>query len=291
VVGCKDGGVRLINLDSGRAVLDLWQVEGKQPPGAFSAINRAPLFAVSRDGRMLALRSPDDGATRVLEVASGKERLTLPSQESVVTCLGFAQEGLHLVTGSQNSTVLVWALNATGKVKLGDTEKSRAWQLLANDDAARAFETMRRLLADPDGAVRLLHEQLKPTPAPDASIVQKRIRDLDSTNFTTRQKAQDALIEMGEPIRLAVEKAAADRDASSELRQRADAILQRIDQASPTSDRLRELRALELLERIASPAACVLLRSLAQGAPGAALTRDAQASLDRLLATPRVERN
>lgn len=284
LVGCLDGGVRLINLDTGRTVHDVWQAEGKNPAGAaaFSAVNRIPLFAVSRDGRMVALRSPEDGATRIMEVASGKVRLTLPSQEAVVTCLAFAQDGLHAVTGSQNSAVLVWGLGASSPATLADAEKPAVWQALGGDDAERAFATMRRLLGNPAGAVDMIRAHVLPVPPLAEAIVRKRIRELDSPMFATRQKAQDALIELGDPVREYLTKAAEDKDATSELKQRSAAILRRLDEASPTIERLRELRALELLERLATSDARQVLQSLARGAAGAALTLEARASLDRL---------
>ena len=64
---------------------------------------------------------------------------------------------------------------------------------------------------------------------------------------------------------------------SIEARRRLDRLLSRID-----VDKLRTGRALELLEQIGSPAAGELLATLAKGAPGAALTRGAAESLQRL---------
>ena len=46
----------------------------------------------------------------------------------------------------------------------------------------------------------------------------------------------------------------------------------------------REFHAVEILESIATPAARDLLAELAKGAPGARLTDEAKASLDRLKA-------
>jgi hypothetical protein len=45
---------------------------------------------------------------------------------------------------------------------------------------------------------------------------------------------------------------------------------------------LRELRAVEVLERIGSKEACSLLENLAAGAPEATLTVEAKASLARM---------
>ena len=60
---------------------------------------------------------------------------------------------------------------------------------------------------------------------------------------------------------------------------------QRLDQALANvsgPDRLRELRALEVLERLATPEAAALLDDLARGPSAARLTRDAAAARDRL---------
>jgi hypothetical protein len=45
---------------------------------------------------------------------------------------------------------------------------------------------------------------------------------------------------------------------------------------------LRELRAVEILERIGTSGARQVLRTLAKGSPAARVTREAKASLDRL---------
>ena len=50
----------------------------------------------------------------------------------------------------------------------------------------------------------------------------------------------------------------------------------------PSAERLRELRSIEVLEKIGTPEASQLLRELAGGAPGARLTVEAMAALARL---------
>ena len=67
---------------------------------------------------------------------------------------------------------------------------------------------------------------------------------------------------------------------SAEMRQAVQRLLDRLDE--PTSEVLRTIRALEVLEHIATPAARELLAELAKGAPGARLTDEAKASLARL---------
>jgi hypothetical protein len=54
-----------------------------------------------------------------------------------------------------------------------------------------------------------------------------------------------------------------------------------------TSEPLRQLLAVEVLEHIGTAEACELLTKLAGGAPGARLTREAKAALERLKRRPK----
>ena len=67
---------------------------------------------------------------------------------------------------------------------------------------------------------------------------------------------------------------------SLEARQRVEQILAKQDPAAP--GRLRVLRAIEVLEHTATPAALRFLETLAKGAPEALLTREARAAVQRL---------
>jgi hypothetical protein len=68
---------------------------------------------------------------------------------------------------------------------------------------------------------------------------------------------------------------------SAEARRRTEQLLAKV-QKELTGEALRALRAVEVLEHIGTPEASRVLESLAKGAPGARLTGEAKASLDRL---------
>lgn len=58
--------------------------------------------------------------------------------------------------------------------------------------------------------------------------------------------------------------------------------MNKIDQEPLSPDSIRTLRAVEVLEYIGSPEGKKVLQTLAAGAEGARVTREAKASLDRL---------
>jgi hypothetical protein len=66
------------------------------------------------------------------------------------------------------------------------------------------------------------------------------------------------------------------------VRRRVESLLQKLEAKSPSVEQLRPLRAVELLEQIATPEARQLLEALAGGSRDAGLTRDARAALERL---------
>ena len=86
---------------------------------------------------------------------------------------------------------------------------------------------------------------------------------------------------MGEGARPALEKFLKDT-TSTEARMRAQELLTALDRPGQTPELLRPLRAVEVLERVGTPEARDVLAGLAKGLPGARLTREARASLDRL---------
>jgi hypothetical protein len=67
-----------------------------------------------------------------------------------------------------------------------------------------------------------------------------------------------------------------------ETRRRLELILDNLGGAGSSGERLRALRAIEVLERIADPNARDLLKRLSGGAAGAWLTNEAQGTLQRL---------
>jgi RNA polymerase sigma factor (sigma-70 family) len=243
----------------------------------------------SPDGRVLASARQDrDYAIRLWEVATGRERLRFLGHRDGVGSLDFSPDGRRLASGGGDAIVLVWdvtgrsAAERAGDVSLTERERNRLWDELSNDkDAALAFRAMCLLLRDPAGTVRLIGEHLPPVSPVEEAQVARWLADLDNVQFTVREQAMRELARHGEAVESSLRKLL-DGRPSLEVRQRVKLLLEKLEGAN----RLRMLRAVEVLEHIDTPEARQLLEKLAGGAAGAAQTREAKAALERLHRRP-----
>jgi HEAT repeat protein len=105
------------------------------------------------------------------------------------------------------------------------------------------------------------------------------IADLDSSQFAIRQQAREELVKIGDAAVMSLRKKLTEK-SSLEVHKQIEELLAKIEQT--TLDSLRGVRAVEVLEHIGNPDARKVLESLATGAEGARLTKEAKASLGRL---------
>jgi RNA polymerase sigma factor (sigma-70 family) len=242
----------------------------------------ADTLAFSPDSRSLAWSGSQSPVIHVLELATGKERLRLDGHHGRVTSLVFSADGRTLVSGSDDTTALVWDMLGTRAAKKEVLDADAAWQALADEDAVAAYAMMRRLASAPNAAV-WLRQRLAPIPRPDEKRLAKLLADLDSQESEVRDAAQKELAKLAEtavPACLAALRTA----AVLELRRRLEGLIdkQAAEAVRPSPERIRSLRSVEVLEMAGSPECRKLLQHLADGAPGAQLTEEAAASLHRL---------
>jgi hypothetical protein len=150
--------------------------------------------------------------------------------------------------------------------------------------AAHAYQAMPVLLRDPAGTMGWFREQLHPIAPIQREHIARWIEDLDSAEFAVREQAVRELEKHGEAVEGALRKVLAGRP-SLEVRQRVKLLVEKWTGAN----RLRKLRAVEVLENIASPEARQLLEKLAGGAADARLTQEAKEALARLAARHSVQ--
>jgi RNA polymerase sigma factor (sigma-70 family) len=252
---------------TGRAVATL--AAGPRPGAANAAF--AP------DGRTLAAASAD-GVIRLWEVATWKVRAEFRGHRDRVTAVAFGPDG-RLFTGGLDTVVLGWDVRpprGAAKGTLGD-----AWEALTDADGKAGFQAQGRFLAEPAKAVEWFSARLTPVERPDPSRVKALIADLDSDDFTTRERAT-AELKGHWPMTAAALREVAAKSPSAEARRRAEGLLGEMENGVIPPRELRALRAVEVLEWIATPEARARLIDLAKGAPEAPLTRAAAAACKRL---------
>jgi hypothetical protein len=105
---------------------------------------------------------------------------------------------------------------------------------------------------------------------------------LDNGQFLVREQAARDLLQHGSSIRGALRQHLANPGVSAEVRRRVEGLLLLLDTTTIPPEELRGLRAIELLERLATPEARQVLASLATGSAGTLLAEDARAALQRL---------
>jgi hypothetical protein len=215
-------------------------------------------------------------------LATGKERHRFEGHKRRVTSLAFSADGRTLISGSEDTTALVWDLTGKLSLKNAPLDLDAAWRDLAGTDAARAYQVILRLADSPAEVIPYWRKELRPIHA-DAKRLAGLIADLDNDQFAVREKAAKDLEHFGEVAVGACEKALRGHPPA-EVRRRLESFLeQQAKSASePSPERLRVLRAIEVLEHIGTLQAQELLKSLASGAPEAHLTQEAKAALKRL---------
>jgi WD40 repeat protein len=256
--------------------------------GAFgrSGIGTAPIIAFAPDGRCLACRGAGS-SVRMLDVATGKETGSATGHEGSLTAVAFAADGRTLITGSSDTTVLVWDASRLGSgakpaaADLQPREVEALWADLGGEDGIKAFQAIHKLSAAPRRTLPLLRERLRPAAAVDPAKVAGWIADLDSEEFATRERATRELEKTGEQAVPFLKQALANQQ-SPEVRKRIEQLLEMLTGNSLSTEQVRLVRGLEVLEGIGTPEARQVVEMLAGGAAGALSTREAQAVLKRM---------
>jgi RNA polymerase sigma factor (sigma-70 family) len=250
------------------------------------AMDVAEAVALAPGGRLLAWAGftytdhADKFTVHLLDLVSGKPVHDGAGHQSHIAALAFSPDARLLASVSADTTGLLWAAPPAGKAAVSPAEREAAWRDLADADAAKAYTALLALAADREGAVSFLKDRLRPAAAPDAGRFARLVADLDSDRFEVRAKAKDELAKFG-PGAEPLFRKALEQPPSAEVRKALQGLLGRLE-----SGQLRDLRAIEALERLGTPAARELLQGLSRGEPGARLTREAEASLRRLARRP-----
>jgi WD40 repeat protein len=271
------GNIKVRDLRSGKAL----RILGGREVYASTAV-------FSPDGKQI-LAGQRDGTVRVWDVATGKVLLDFPTQQGPVTALSFSADGKLLASGSKDTTVVLWDwgyVSTRAKAPQGKGTPAKDKELLddlGSKDAAKAFKAITALVERPAEAVALLKPLLRPVPAVKEAEVKRLLDDLGSEQAAVRDKAEKALADLGalEVVRKAVGQRLAAKPAEG-VKVRLLRLEKRFQDGTITPTTLKLLRAIEVLERVGTPAARQVLERVAGGAPGHPVTEDARGAVARL---------
>jgi WD40 repeat protein len=251
----------------------------------FPSIGLASAF--SPDGKTVATIS-DNHSICLWEAATGQERHRFQGHEAGITSIAFARDGQLLISGSHDTTALVW--DSTGFTtderrhhwpRPTPKELEALWDELAGPDARKAFRAMAALGTATQDAIPFLEKRLQPTAAPDRARLTQLVADLDSDEFAVREKATSELQRIGLIAEPSLQKAFAG-PLSLEARRRLDFVLKQVQRGILPPRDLQVWRAVEVLERIGTLDARALLERLGQGVADSYLTVDVRAAAARV---------
>jgi WD40 repeat protein len=302
-LACSPDG-RMLALGGHEGQVSIWEVAtGKErlrfmgPSGAVSAVAFSPsafVLATGSDDRSVQLwdltpsdpKAAGEPPARVSGLPpAGRELARFDGHRSSISVLVFSPDGRRLISGSHDSTFLVWDLRrvspgASLATKISKADLHGLWEELAADNAARAYRALRLLAANATDAVPLLREQLLMKAAIDPKQIAELLKELSDDKPEVSAKAADELWKLGRQIEPALQAALRD-STSAESRLRVQRLLDRLGEWVPPPKQLRALRAIEALERMETSEAKKLLEQIAQGKDQVS-AQAAKASLERL---------
>lgn len=288
-------GAFLAGAGGPQSTVFLWELATGQEILEVPGRNAADIasLAISSHGGLLALGGKD-GVIHLCALPSGKCLARLEGHRSDVEALAFFPDGRRLVSGSADTTLLVWDVTSFLPPKpkgpeLSSERLESLWKDLGSRSVSQAYSAYWILVHDPEASIGFLKESLRRAPQPpDAAMIERWIADLDSSKYVVRDKAYNALAELGGLAVPALRDALAGKP-SLEMRLRIERLLARDRGALPTY-MLRPLRALGVLESIGTPDARQVLATVAREAPAGRLKDEAEAALKRVTARLAVAR-
>jgi dipeptidyl aminopeptidase/acylaminoacyl peptidase len=276
-------GDTLATADEAGQNVALWETATWRPRRRLDCRGMPELpFAFSPDGR--SLWSATGNELWQWDLAGGRRlRKFAGEHRGEVTAAAAFPAGPQIVSAGDDGAIVVWTAPAASPdpAPPADLRPEALWGALAAEDASAAYEAMWALTSIPDQAVPYLRNRLPVRDTADAGRVARLLKDLDDDRFAVRERAMKDLAEMGDAAEpLLREQLTA--GTSPEVRQRVEVLLDAAQHAVGDADAVRALRAVEVLERIATPAARDALVELAAGKSGAKLKSRARSALRRL---------
>src|SRR5262249_24079520 len=146
------------------------------------------------------------------------------------------------------------APRAQSASRLNAENTAGAWADLASADTSGAFRARALLASSPDEALPYLQQHVHSAKGADPKRLIRLLADLDSEQFSARDKAENELAPLGELPEPALRQMLANKPGL-EVTRRVQALLERLRGPVTRPELLQSLRAVAVLEDIGTPAA------------------------------------
>jgi hypothetical protein len=210
---------------------------------------------------------------------TGKEIQTLRGHQGHISSLAFSPDSRRLLSGGRDTTALLWAVLPESPAAPSAKDADKLWLDLGGPPS-QAYVIVWALIAQPKRALEVLAKRLRADEGATDKEIGTLITNLSAAKFAERESAIRRLKQIG-PRSLPALELALKKAPDLETVRRIQELLKTVETAL-TPETLRDLRGLQILEMIGTPAARRLLSEIALGDPGAGKTRMAHAALARL---------
>lgn len=279
--GHNHDGFDVWNLDTGKVICSV------RSKNFFSSVSFAP------DGQS-AVCSQSGGKAYLYHLVAEKKILEFNPPERGGYYARFLQGGKRVVIigepterdpNARQSSIYLYdvppeTLNPAG-AQIDDATLEQMWAELPTDNELKLKRVQQAFRTAAKPAVELFKKKLPPITKEMQAKAQQWIAELDDDAPAKRDAATKELRAVAftfEPLLRARREAA----EAGEVRNRLAFILKQITSEGPPPGLVQELRALALLEQMATPEARALLTALSEGAPQARRTVEARAALERM---------
>lgn len=260
------------------------------PPPRSNEPNRNITAAIFTPDSRCLIVGDSTGQLTICGLDRGEPLHLSGAHNAGIQSLVCSDDGERLATGSADTSILIWDLHdlrrrapqRTPLAAVPATEQlDHAWNMLGTTDEKAVGDAIWLFSQYPDRTVAFLRAKLQPVRSPSGDEIARWVLELGERRWAIRENATQSLAAAGENARMALIKAFLGPASNPEARHRLERLLRRLDDGL-TPVKLQPVRAVEVLERIQTPAALQVLVDLARRTTDVVVKEEIDGALVRM---------